>query len=91
MLIEAALGKQFETLRDKYMEKPQPGTDSTFAKGSMHPNPKEALKLDDDKVHVPCGKQVSSGVNGSSFMHNEKVIYRKEQCRIRYLLMCKSK
>ena len=34
MLIEAALGTQYETLRDHYMEEPQKGSHSTLAKGS---------------------------------------------------------
>jgi len=85
MLCEAALGKQYETLRDHYMEEPQPGSHSTLAKGSLVPG--QTKKLAD--VDVPLGKPKGSGVKGSSFQHNEYVVYSKDQVFIRYLLKVK--
>jgi hypothetical protein len=84
MLIEAALGKQFETLKDHYMEKPQPGTHSTLAKGSTVPQAAHDDAI--DGTRVPLGPPHASGTKNSAFMHNEYVVYDKSQVRIRYLL-----
>jgi hypothetical protein len=43
LLNEVALGRMCELLDDKYMEKPQPGTDSTKALGATAPDPKQDI------------------------------------------------
>ena len=86
LLCEVALGKPWKTERDKYMEKPQPGSDSTFAMGMVCPNPDETVTLDDG-LQVPLGHIVPSGLEQSWCTHDEFIVYDVARVRIRYVLM----
>eukprot|EP00005_Dracoamoeba_jomungandri_P000909 CAMPEP_0174254406 /NCGR_PEP_ID=MMETSP0439-20130205/3732_1 /TAXON_ID=0 /ORGANISM="Stereomyxa ramosa, Strain Chinc5" /LENGTH=1042 /DNA_ID=CAMNT_0015335969 /DNA_START=19 /DNA_END=3144 /DNA_ORIENTATION=- len=83
LLNEVALGKMLELKQDMYMEKPQPGTDSTKALGATAPNPAQTVVW--DGVVVPCGEPSHTGIK-SSCSHNEYIVYNTDQVRMRYLL-----
>lgn len=84
ILNEVAVGKQFETPNDIYMEKPQPGTDSTWALGMAVPDPKTKFTLPNGTV-VPFGKPTATGKR-TMCSHNEFIVYDVAQVVIRYLL-----
>ena len=87
-LVEAALGKQFEINQDdsSLMSAPQ-GYDSVLAKGSKAPHLEAELTIDGKSVKVPHGKpKAVKTAKGSSFSHNEFLIYKESQHRIRYVL-----
>jgi poly [ADP-ribose] polymerase 2/3/4 len=87
-LVEAALGKEHVILMDdSSLKKAPPGYDSVLALGTSAPPEEQALTIDGNTVQVPCGKpkQVPNA-KGSSFEHNEFLIYNESQHRIRYVL-----
>jgi hypothetical protein len=69
------------------MEKAQPNSHSTLAKGSQIPHPDHDDKIGD--ARVPAGPPKPSGIKGTAFQHNEYVVYDKAQVRIKYLLKVK--
>eukprot|EP01126_Amoeba_proteus_P041529 TRINITY_DN4472_c0_g1_i6.p1 TRINITY_DN4472_c0_g1~~TRINITY_DN4472_c0_g1_i6.p1 ORF type:complete len:736 (-),score=193.89 TRINITY_DN4472_c0_g1_i6:181-2388(-) len=85
MLVEVALGKQKELLKDQYMEKALPGFHSTKAMGAWAP--KEQMVLPNGVV-VPYGGPKKTGIT-SSCEHNEYIVYTVPQACIRYLLKIK--
>eukprot|EP01127_Copromyxa_protea_P011414 TRINITY_DN2868_c0_g1_i1.p1 TRINITY_DN2868_c0_g1~~TRINITY_DN2868_c0_g1_i1.p1 ORF type:complete len:907 (-),score=279.95 TRINITY_DN2868_c0_g1_i1:69-2789(-) len=85
MLVEVALGKQAELLKDQYMEKSLPGFDSTKAMGGIAPS--ETMTLPDGTI-VPYGAPKNTGIK-SSCTHNEYIVYTVPQACIRYLLKIK--
>jgi len=57
---------------------------------SIDPKKDTSVTLDGRKVIVPQGKPVSqSQYKDSSFSQSEYLIYREDQCRIRYMLKLK--
>jgi poly [ADP-ribose] polymerase len=46
LLCEVALGTPFECMNSYYMEKPQPGTQSTWGKGKTIPDPSGKYVMD---------------------------------------------
>ena len=84
LLNEVALGREFRTGWDKYMEKPQPGTDSTHAVGMTYPDPSEAVTLENG-TKVPLGKGCKLGER-TGCTHNEFIVYDVAQVTIRYLV-----
>eukprot|EP00301_Raphidiophrys_heterophryoidea_P007985 c13015_g8_i2.p1 GENE.c13015_g8_i2~~c13015_g8_i2.p1 ORF type:complete len:591 (-),score=210.39 c13015_g8_i2:251-2023(-) len=82
MLCDVSMGKVWETKQDKYMEKPQPGFDSTKALGQYQP----AVETHIDKVvQVPSGKPKDTKISSSCDV-NEYIIYDMSQVNIRYLM-----
>ena len=63
------------------------GFDSVVARGNVEPDPfKDAtMVIDGKKVKVPQTKEVKTGRN-SSFHHNEFLVYKEAQHRIRFVL-----
>ncbi|EQC29822.1 hypothetical protein SDRG_12368 [Saprolegnia diclina VS20] len=91
-LVEAALGRMHEITQDDSSLKRAPdGFDSVLAKGNVHPDPAYDRTLDFDgrAVTVNCGPQVQSEVSSSSFYHDEYLVYREEQQRLRYIVTFK--
>ncbi|ELP93920.1 poly ADP-ribose polymerase, putative, partial [Entamoeba invadens IP1] len=88
LFCEVALGKQWETLHDKYMEKPQPGTDSTYALGMVEPDPKETVTIDDG-LKVAKGKIINMKLKDSWNSHSELIVYEVPRVRIRYMIIFK--
>lgn len=87
LLCEAALGSPCELRQSKYMEEPQPGSNSTKGCGSTAPNPKEAKKV--DGVLWPLGKTVDAGRDGYSLLYNEYIVYDVNQVQMKYLIKMK--
>eukprot|EP00581_Thalassiosira_minuscula_P008897 CAMPEP_0183707052 /NCGR_PEP_ID=MMETSP0737-20130205/3729_1 /TAXON_ID=385413 /ORGANISM="Thalassiosira miniscula, Strain CCMP1093" /LENGTH=859 /DNA_ID=CAMNT_0025934623 /DNA_START=219 /DNA_END=2799 /DNA_ORIENTATION=+ len=87
-LIEAALGNAHEILNDDPSLTAAPkGFDSVLAKGSKAPPKEKELKIDGNSVAVPQGKPMNvASAAGSSFAHNEFLLYQESQHRIRYIL-----
>merc|ERR1712071_743559 len=90
-LVEAALGKQHEILRDDGSLVCAPdGYHSVLARGRLAPKEDVTIcdfELDGNKVHVPQGAPVKiPAATNSSFYHNEFLIYKESQHRIRYIL-----
>ena len=64
-----------------------PGFDSILARGTVEPQgPDAELDMDGVSVGIPQGKSGATGV-GSSFHHNEFLVYNESQHRIRYVLV----
>ncbi len=77
LLAEAALGKQFSTTKDHYMDAAQPGFDSTYATGAVSPDPAATASIDAafgvGAVKVPCGAPKPTSYSRSNFTHDEYV------------------
>jgi len=72
---------------DSSLTSPPKGFDSVLAKGTKAPNKDVELDIDGKSVKVPQGKPVNAKLSGSSsFAHNEFLIYKESQHRIRYIL-----
>ncbi|CAF3811477.1 unnamed protein product [Rotaria socialis] len=88
-LNEVALGKEHSiTVDDSSLKKPPANFDSVVARGQTEPDPKEdtSITIDGKKVTVPAGKPVRTTYTSSSFAQSEYLVYKENQCRIRYLL-----
>ena len=90
MLAESALGRQWTTKKDKFMEKPQKNTDSTWAYGMKQPDPKHTVEIESmydglGPVAVPCGPPIKSKHTESNFSHDELVVYDVRQVSMRYI------
>ncbi len=73
------------------MEKPQPGSHSTFAQGEFAPDPNCTAKI--ESVHnpkavvaVPVGPPKATRVS-SQFQHDEYVVYDIKQVTMRYVFI----
>lgn len=92
-LNEVALGKEHHITRDDSSLVVAPkGFDSIVARGCTEPDPKfdTEIVLDNHKVIVPQGKVINQPqFSNSSFSQSEYLIYREDQCRIRFILKLK--
>ncbi|GAM21098.1 hypothetical protein SAMD00019534_042730, partial [Acytostelium subglobosum LB1] len=85
---DVALGKTADLYRDTYMEKPQPGSNSTLALGMIEPDPKKVHKHKDG-FEVPLGEIVNSPYKSTSCKEHQYVVYDVSQVNLRYLLQLK--
>jgi len=83
ILLDVALGKTADLLADKYMEKPQPGTDSTKALGGIAPDPKEITNF--EECVVPFGKPVDTGIKSACY-ENQFIVYDVSQCAMKFIV-----
>jgi poly [ADP-ribose] polymerase len=92
-LSEVALGKEHHITQDNSSLKMAPkGFDSIIAKGRTEPDPKldAKIELDGHTVIVPQGPPIRQDkFSNSSFSQSEYLIYREDQCRLRYILELK--
>ena len=89
-LVEAALGTEHKiTTDDPSLKAAPPGTHSVVARGRMVPDPKEDvdLVLDGKNVAVPQGAPIATNEPATRFQHNEFLVYKESQHRIRYVLV----
>jgi len=90
-LNEVALGKMHTITQDDSSLKVAPkGFDSVLACGQQEPDEKKdtTITLDGKKVIVPQGKPLKkTEYSSSSFWQSEYLVYREDQCRIRYMLL----
>ena len=85
-LVEAALGKMHLIQRDdSSLTKAPSGFDSVLAQGTKHSPKSVSMTMDGKTVAVPSGTPTQSDLS-SSFRHNEFLIYKESQHRIRYVL-----
>ncbi|XP_055069456.1 protein mono-ADP-ribosyltransferase PARP3 [Misgurnus anguillicaudatus] len=89
-LNEVALGKEYTITKDDCsLRKPPAGYDSVVARGQQEPDPSKDvfIEFDGKKVAVPQGQAIKQPqYEGSYFYNSEYLIYKENQCRIRYLL-----
>ncbi|XP_057448680.1 poly [ADP-ribose] polymerase 1-like [Lotus japonicus] len=86
LLSEVALGDIYEVIKEKeYMDIAPEGKHSTKALGQEMPLESEHVKWRGD-VTVPCGKPVSSNVEGSEPKCNEYIVYDTAQVKMQFLL-----
>ncbi|XP_056293849.1 protein mono-ADP-ribosyltransferase PARP3 [Pseudoliparis swirei] len=89
-LSEVALGKEFTITSDNGSLKKAPaGYDSVVARGSVEPDPSKDIfiTIEGKEIAVPQGKAINQPqFSGSSFGNSEYLIYKENQCRLRYLL-----
>jgi len=90
LLCDTALGKQYECPRDKYMDKPPPNYDSTWALGTVEPDPKGDIKLSDGCV-LPAGPIVPSKHKAQdvSCHEHQLIVYQESLAEMKYLLKLK--
>jgi poly [ADP-ribose] polymerase len=90
VLCEVALGRVREYLNSCY-DASQPCTgpnstaDSTKGLGKNVPDQQEWQHMADGQVVVPCGKPVTTNLNGA-LLYNEYIVYSTDQCCMRYLV-----
>ncbi|XP_035518126.1 protein mono-ADP-ribosyltransferase PARP3 [Morone saxatilis] len=89
-LSEVALGNEKTITEDDCSLKKAPaGYDSVVARGSVEPDPSKDvfITLEGKTVAVPQGKAIKQPqFSDSHFGNSEYLIYRENQCRLRYLL-----
>lgn len=88
LLVEAALGAQHEiTEGNRALTAAPEGADSVLAVGAQAPRRADdvTVVLDGQPVAVPQGEVIWTG-RTSAFDHNEYVVYRESQLRIRFIL-----
>lgn len=92
-LNEVVLGEEHHISRDDSSLTAAPkGYHSVIAKGRTEPDSKldATLSIDGHAVVVPQGKPVAQPAYAdSSFSQSEYLIYREDQCRIRFVLKLK--
>jgi len=92
-LNEVVLGKEHHISQDDPSLREAPkGYDSIIAKGWTEPDPAKDIVVDIDghEVVVPQGKPIKIPEwSKSSFSQTEYLVYKENQCRIRYLLKIK--
>jgi len=89
-LNEVVLGNECHIVEDDSSLRQAPkGFDSIIAKGWTEPDPSKdiSVTIDDREVVIPQGKPLSmTKWAKSSFSQTEYLVYKENQCRIRYLL-----
>lgn len=88
MLCEVALGTPFECKNATYMEKAQPGTQSTKGLGRSIPDPDGDYHMDNGCV-IPMGKEAQSKDTSLVLQYNEFIVYDVAQIRAAYVLYLK--
>jgi len=88
LLSEVALGDMYECKQAEAVTKLPKGKHSTKGLGRTVPDPKENVVREDGLV-IPCGKGVASGINDTSLLYNEYIVYDTAQVNVQYLLKLK--
>lgn len=87
LLGEVALGNMYELKRASHITKLPKGKHSVKGLGRTVPDPNITSEL--DGVHVPLGLGVPSGINDTSLLYNEYIVYDVAQVNLKYLLKLK--
>ena len=88
LLVEVALGSAYRAYGAEYMDEARPGHHSTKGVGRQQPDPAQQL-VTPDGVVIPCGPLVAAEAEAgrqAALENNEFIVYREEQCCIRYVL-----
>uniref|UniRef100_A0A7I2V3E1 Poly [ADP-ribose] polymerase n=1 Tax=Homo sapiens TaxID=9606 RepID=A0A7I2V3E1_HUMAN len=87
LLGEVALGNMYELKHASHISKLPKGKHSVKGLGKTTPDPSANISL--DGVDVPLGTGISSGVNDTSLLYNEYIVYDIAQVNLKYLLKLK--
>ncbi|EPQ16369.1 Poly [ADP-ribose] polymerase 1 [Myotis brandtii] len=87
LLGEVALGNMYELKHALHVSKLPKGKHSVKGLGKTTPDPSASITL--DGVEVPLGNGVSSGVDDTSLLYNEYIVYDTAQVNLKYLLKLK--
>ncbi|XP_054569063.1 poly [ADP-ribose] polymerase 1 [Eptesicus fuscus] len=87
LLGEVALGNMYELKHALHVSKLPKGKHSVKGLGKTTPDPSASITL--DGVEVPLGTGVSSGVDDTSLLYNEYIVYDTAQVNLKYLLKLK--
>lgn len=85
LLCEVALGNMYELKHSLYVNPLPKGKHSTKGLGRTCPDPSASFTTPEGVV-IPMGKGIDSGVNGSSLLYNEFIVYDTAQINMKYLL-----
>jgi len=85
MLCEVALGNMHELLQADHITKLPAGKHSCKGLGGTGPDPSSTKTLPDG-VQVPLGKPIKTGVDKSSLLYNEYIVYDTAQISMKYLV-----
>ncbi|EGC33358.1 hypothetical protein DICPUDRAFT_36817 [Dictyostelium purpureum] len=85
LLCEVYVGDKYELLHDKYMEEAPKPFHSTKALGMAAPIGDDKALVESDNVIVPLGKIKNTNFK-SSCTHNEYIVYKVDQVKIKYIL-----
>ncbi|XP_061405854.1 poly [ADP-ribose] polymerase 1 [Lethenteron reissneri] len=84
LLAEVALGNMHELKQSESITKLPKGTHSVKGVGKTAPDPKKTVTL--NGVQVPIGNPAATGINDTSLLYNEYIVYDVAQVNIKYLL-----
>eukprot|EP00331_Platyophrya_macrostoma_P022093 CAMPEP_0176443766 /NCGR_PEP_ID=MMETSP0127-20121128/22634_1 /TAXON_ID=938130 /ORGANISM="Platyophrya macrostoma, Strain WH" /LENGTH=710 /DNA_ID=CAMNT_0017829089 /DNA_START=31 /DNA_END=2164 /DNA_ORIENTATION=- len=88
LLCEVALGTTKDFTAAQYMDHAQKGSHSTKGVGKMSPDPMGSQVV--DGVIWPMGKMIDTlGVQHTSLLYPEYIVYDVAQCRMKYLVQLK--
>jgi poly [ADP-ribose] polymerase len=85
LLCEVALGDMYERNGAEYVTKLPDGKQSTKGCGRTEPSADDK-HVTPDGLEIPYGKGTSSGINASSLLYNEYIVYDTAQVNMKYLL-----
>ncbi|KAK0056913.1 poly [ADP-ribose] polymerase 1 [Biomphalaria pfeifferi] len=88
LLCEVALGNMYELTHSEFVTKLPKGKHSTKGLGKTCPDPKGNY-VTPDGVIIPMGVGTPSGVEKTSLLYNEFIVYDTAQVNIKYLLKMK--
>jgi len=88
LLVDTALGEMYECPKDKYMDKPPPGFDSTWALGIVEPDPKDHVIVEGN-LTIPIGKIIKNSRRDVNCHEHQFITYSEAQSQLRYLLKLK--
>ncbi|KAK3784634.1 hypothetical protein RRG08_003441 [Elysia crispata] len=88
LLCEVALGNMYELKHSLFVNPLPKGKHSTKGIGRTCPDPASDYTSPDGVV-IPMGMSVDSGVNDSSLLYNEFIVYDTAQINMKYLLKMK--
>eukprot|EP01117_Protostelium_nocturnum_P009851 TRINITY_DN3512_c0_g3_i2.p1 TRINITY_DN3512_c0_g3~~TRINITY_DN3512_c0_g3_i2.p1 ORF type:complete len:2058 (-),score=751.90 TRINITY_DN3512_c0_g3_i2:12-6110(-) len=83
-ICEVAVGTSLELQSGKYMEQPEPGTNSTKGLGRTVPDPQQTVILPNG-VGVPCGPTITTSEK-NWLAYNEFIVYDESRVKIKYLI-----
>jgi len=88
MLCDVALGNMYELKGSEYVTKLPKGKHSCKGIGRTCPDPAGSF-TDPDGFEVPMGKGMESGVNDTSLLYNEFIVYDTAQINMKYMFKMK--
>jgi poly [ADP-ribose] polymerase len=85
LLCDTAVGETYDIKKPEYVTELPDGKLATHALSKIIPDPTKN-EVGDDKVIIPVGPPIPSGLPDVFLQHSEFVVYKPEQIQIRYLV-----